>query len=53
MSLLMLDTDVSSFIIRKRPPSLLERFEKHAEQLCVSVAADYAPRPADDPITRE
>ena len=54
MSLLMLDTDVSSYIIRKRPPSLLERFEKHAEQLCVSVVtaaelqfgAEKAGRPA-------
>jgi tRNA(fMet)-specific endonuclease VapC len=33
----MLDTDISSYIIRKRPASLLEHFEKHAEQLCVSV----------------
>ena len=37
MSLLMLDTDISSYIIKKRPVSLLERFEKHAERLCVSV----------------
>jgi tRNA(fMet)-specific endonuclease VapC len=37
MTLLMLDTDVSSYIIKRRPESLLTRFEKHAEQLCVSV----------------
>lgn len=36
MNLLMLDTDMSSYIIRRRPPSLLERFEKHAQELCVS-----------------
>ena len=36
MSLLMLDTDMSSYIIRLRPVSLLERFEKHAPELCVS-----------------
>jgi tRNA(fMet)-specific endonuclease VapC len=33
----MLDTDVSSYIIRKRPESLLERFQKYADVLCVSV----------------
>lgn len=32
----MLDTDMSSYIIRRRPPSLAERFEKHAQELCVS-----------------
>ena len=37
MSLYMLDTDVSSYIIRKRPKSLLERFQKAADVLCVSV----------------
>lgn len=37
MTLLMLDTDISSYIIKRRPESLLSRFEKHAEQLCVSV----------------
>jgi tRNA(fMet)-specific endonuclease VapC len=50
----MLDTDISSYIIRKRPDSLLERFEKHAEVLCVSVVtaaelqfgAEKAARPA-------
>jgi tRNA(fMet)-specific endonuclease VapC len=33
----MLDTDISSYIIRRRPVTLLERFEKHAETLSVSV----------------
>lgn len=37
MSLLMLDTDVSSYIIKRRPESLVNRFETHAERLCVSV----------------
>ncbi len=33
----MLDTDISSYIIRRRPATLLERFEKYAETLNVSV----------------
>jgi tRNA(fMet)-specific endonuclease VapC len=33
----MLDTDISSYIIKRRPATLLERFEKHAESLSVSV----------------
>jgi|SRR6185437_10011761 len=33
----MLDTDISSYIIRRRPVPLLDRFKKHAEELCVSV----------------
>ena len=33
----MLDTDVSSYIIKRRPESLLGRFDAHAERLCVSV----------------
>lgn len=33
----MLDTDISSYIIKRRPPSLIQRFEAHAEELCVSV----------------
>lgn len=37
MKLLMLDTDISSYIIRRRPGPLAERFEKHADALCVSV----------------
>jgi len=37
MSLLMLDTDVSSYIIKRRPESLVDRIETHAERLCVSV----------------
>jgi tRNA(fMet)-specific endonuclease VapC len=37
VTLLMLDTDISSYVIRRRPPAIAERFERHAEQLCVSV----------------
>jgi len=33
----MLDTDISSYIIKRRPATLAERFEKHAESLSVSV----------------
>jgi tRNA(fMet)-specific endonuclease VapC len=33
----MLDTDISSYIIKRRPATLLERFEKYAETLSVSV----------------
>ena len=33
----MLDTDISSYIIKRRPASLLERLNKHAEEVCVSV----------------
>ncbi|HXP39992.1 MAG TPA: type II toxin-antitoxin system VapC family toxin [Candidatus Acidoferrales bacterium] len=33
----MLDTDISSYIIKRRPATLVERFEKHAESLSVSV----------------
>ena len=33
----MLDTDISSYIIKRRPATLVERFEKHAETLNVSV----------------
>jgi tRNA(fMet)-specific endonuclease VapC len=33
----MLDTDISSYIIKRRPETLLESFEKHAESLSVSV----------------
>jgi len=33
----MLDTDICSYIIKRRPATLLERFEKHAESLNVSV----------------
>ena len=36
MSELMLDTDISSYIIRRRPASLLEKFHRHADSLCVS-----------------
>lgn len=37
MTLLILDTDISSYVIRRRPTSIAERFQRHAEQLCVSV----------------
>ncbi|WP_129776810.1 type II toxin-antitoxin system VapC family toxin [Peristeroidobacter soli] len=33
----MLDTDISSYIIRRRPAALAEKFQKHADTLCVSV----------------
>jgi tRNA(fMet)-specific endonuclease VapC len=33
----MLDTDISSYIIKRRPATLLEKFEKYAETLNVSV----------------
>src|ERR1700721_3011417 len=33
----MLDTDISSYILKGRPGTLVERFEKHAESLSVSV----------------
>jgi tRNA(fMet)-specific endonuclease VapC len=37
MKLLMLDTDIASYIVRRRPEPLAQRFEKHADALCVSV----------------
>ena len=33
----MLDTDISSYIIKRRPETLVEKFEQHAETLNVSV----------------
>jgi tRNA(fMet)-specific endonuclease VapC len=33
----MLDTDISSYVIRRRPASIAERFDRHATELCVSV----------------
>ena len=33
----MLDTGISSYIIKRRPVALVERFEKHADTLSVSV----------------
>lgn len=36
MSGLMLDTDISSYIIKRRPVELAEKFQKHTEALCVS-----------------
>lgn len=37
MKLLMLDTDISSYIIRRRPEPLAHYFERHADEICVSV----------------
>jgi len=36
MTALMLDTDTSSYIIKRRPPGVLEKFETYSERLCVS-----------------
>lgn len=33
----MLDTDIASYIIRRRPITLAEKFQAHADSLCVSV----------------
>ena len=33
----MLDTDISSYIIKRRPATLVEKFQKHSETLNVSV----------------
>jgi tRNA(fMet)-specific endonuclease VapC len=33
----MLDTDISSYVIRRRPASIADRFQQHAQELCVSV----------------
>jgi len=33
----MLDTDISSYIIKRRPATLVEKFERHGETLNVSV----------------
>ncbi len=33
----MLDTDISSYILRRRPATLVEKFEKYADTLNVSV----------------
>jgi tRNA(fMet)-specific endonuclease VapC len=37
VTLLMLDTDISSYVIRRRSAKIAERFQLHAERLCVSV----------------
>ena len=37
MSLTLLDTDVASYIIKRRPAAVLPRFEQSASGLCVSV----------------
>ncbi len=33
----MLDTDISGYIIKRRPAELAEKFDKYADSLCVSV----------------
>jgi tRNA(fMet)-specific endonuclease VapC len=37
MTAFMLDTDISSYIIKRRPATLADKLEKHAEALSVSV----------------
>jgi tRNA(fMet)-specific endonuclease VapC len=37
MTLRMLDTDISSYVIQRRPAKVAERFERHAAELCLSV----------------
>jgi tRNA(fMet)-specific endonuclease VapC len=37
MTAFMLDTDISSYIIKRRPATLADKFEKHAEALSVSM----------------
>ncbi len=32
----MLDTDISIYVIKSRPPELRDRFDRLAEQLCIS-----------------
>jgi tRNA(fMet)-specific endonuclease VapC len=57
----MLDTDISSYIIKRRPASLVEKFKKHAETLSVSVltaaelrfGAQKAGRPALTELVEE
>lgn len=36
----MLDTDIASYVIRRRPASVLERFSDQADQLCISVITE-------------
>ena len=36
----MLDTDIASYVIRRRPESLLSRFADHADELCISVITE-------------
>jgi tRNA(fMet)-specific endonuclease VapC len=31
----MLDTDISRYIIKRRPATLIERFERHADRLAI------------------
>jgi tRNA(fMet)-specific endonuclease VapC len=37
MTAYMLDTDISSYIIKRRPATLVDKFEKHGDTLNVSV----------------
>jgi tRNA(fMet)-specific endonuclease VapC len=37
MTAFMLDTDISSYIIKRRPATLVDKFERHADTLNVSV----------------
>jgi tRNA(fMet)-specific endonuclease VapC len=37
MTAFMLDTDISNYIIKRRPATLTDKFERHAEALSVSV----------------
>ena len=56
----MLDTDISRYIIKKRPESLLKNLEKYSQRICVSVitaaelvfGADRANRPALTSLVR-
>lgn len=36
----MLETDIASYVIRRRPTALLERFSREADHLCVSVITE-------------
>jgi tRNA(fMet)-specific endonuclease VapC len=36
MPLYMLDTNICIYVIKNYPPKLKERFNRHAEQLCIS-----------------
>jgi tRNA(fMet)-specific endonuclease VapC len=57
MTAFMLDTDISSYIIKRRPATLLEKFEQHGETLNVSVitaaALRFGVEKADQPKLAE
>ncbi len=36
----MLDTDICSYVIRRRPETVLARFAEHADELCISVITE-------------